>query len=108
MEVIILPLIIVFLFYFILLRPVINQQKAHRRDISSLDVGDEVLTTGGFFATVREINTTEEGPVEIALEAAPGVVLRGTSLAVQQVVTRAADRAPEGAVEAAGSRREEG
>ncbi|MPZ98839.1 MAG: preprotein translocase subunit YajC [Dehalococcoidia bacterium] len=107
MEVVVLPLIIVFLFYFILLRPVIDQQKKHRSDISSLEIGDEVLTTGGFFATVSEINTTEEGPVEIALEAAPGVVLRGTSLAVQQVVTRAADRTPAGASEAAAGRSEE-
>ncbi|MSQ30125.1 MAG: preprotein translocase subunit YajC, partial [Dehalococcoidia bacterium] len=40
-------------FYFILLRPVIKQQKQQRRDISSLRVGDQVLTAGGFFAEVK-------------------------------------------------------
>ena len=74
-------------FYFILLRPVIQQQKIRRRDISRLTVGDEVLTTGGFYAIVREIRTQERGPLEITLEAAPGVLLRATADAVAQVTT---------------------
>ncbi|MBM3140644.1 MAG: preprotein translocase subunit YajC [Chloroflexi bacterium] len=90
MEFVLLPIGIVLLFYLILLRPVLNQQRAHRRDISALEVGDEVLTAGGFFATVREINTRDEGPLEIVLEAAPGVLLRATPAAVSQVVRRAA------------------
>lgn len=76
-------------FYFILLRPVINQQKKQRQDISSLEVGDEVLTTAGFYATIVEINTYEDRPMEILLEVAPGVVLRGTTLAVQEISRRA-------------------
>jgi preprotein translocase subunit YajC len=76
-------------FYFILLRPVIAQQRKQRRDISSLEIGDEVLTTAGFYATVVEINTYEDRPMEILLEAAPGVVLRGTTLAVQEISRRA-------------------
>jgi preprotein translocase subunit YajC len=86
MEFVLLPLGIVLLFYFILLRPVMKQQRKHRRDISALDVGDEVLTSGGFYATVREINTREDGPLEIVLEVAPGVRLRGTPDAVDSVV----------------------
>jgi preprotein translocase subunit YajC len=78
-------------FYFILLKPVINQQRKQRRDISSLEIGDEVLTTGGFYATVKEINTHEDRPMEILLEAAPGIVLRGTTVAVQEISRRAAD-----------------
>lgn len=78
-------------FYFILLRPVIQQQRKQRQDISSLDVGDEVLTTAGFYATVVEINTHEDRPMEILLEVAPGVVLRGTTLAVQEISRRAED-----------------
>jgi preprotein translocase subunit YajC len=93
MEIVILPIVLVVLFYFILLRPVINQQRQQRRDISDLEVGDEVLTTGGFYATVREIERREDGSMEILLEAAPGVSLRGTPGAIQQIVSRAADRA---------------
>ena len=96
MEFVLLPLGIVLLFYFILLRPVLNQQKQHRRDFSALEVGDEVLTAGGFYATVREINTTVDGPIEIVLEVAPGVRLRGTPGAVERVVRRATEAAGSG------------
>lgn len=82
-------------FYFILLRPVIQQQKRHKNDISGLQVGDEVLTSGGFYAIVREINTQVDRETEIVLEAAPGLLLRGTSSAIGSV-TRRADDAPEG------------
>ena len=80
-------------FYFILLRPVLQQQRRRKRDISALAIGDEVLTTGGFYATVRDIRTHESAPLEIALEAAPGVMLRGTADAVQQVTRRASEAA---------------
>ncbi len=78
-------------FYFILLRPVINQQKKQRQDISSLEIGDEVLTTGGFYATVVEINTYEDRPMEILLEVAPDVVLRATTLSIAEISRRAAE-----------------
>ncbi len=102
MESVLLPLVIVGLFYFILLRPVLNQQRERKRDISSLDVGDEVLTAGGLFAIVREINMTEDGTMEIILEVAPGIRLRGTTAAVDHVVRRAAELA-DGAAGAAGA-----
>ena len=106
MEVIFVLLAVVGAFSFILLRPVLQQQRQRRRDISELNIGDEVLTTGGFYAIVREIRTTDEGPIEILLEIAPEVTLRATPDAVQSVTTRAADEsaADESAVdESAGS-----
>ena len=85
------PLVfVVVAFYLILLRPVLNQQRRRRRDLSKLAVGDEVLTTGGFFATVRAIRTREDGPLEILLEIAPGVELRATPDAIQVVTAPAA------------------
>ena len=81
--------IVIGAFYFILLRPVLQQQKRHRSDISGLQIGDEVLTSGGFYAIVREINTQEDRETEIVLEAAPGLLLRGTSAAVGSVTRRA-------------------
>jgi preprotein translocase subunit YajC len=93
-EFIFFALLIFFAFYFILLRPVIEQQKKRRRDISSLDVGDEVLTTGGFYAVIRDIRTQDRGPLELTLEAAPGVMLRATPDAVAAVTRRASDQAP--------------
>lgn len=90
-------LAIVAAFYFILLRPVMDEQRRRRRDVSALDVGDEVLTTGGFFAEVREIRTSDSGPIEILLEIAPGVTLRATPDAVQRVTARAAPQDAGGA-----------
>ena len=90
-EFIFFALVIFLAFYFILLRPVIEQQKRRRRDISSLDIGDEVLTTGGFYAVIRDIRTQDRGPLELTLEAAPGVMLRATADAVAAVTRRAAD-----------------
>ena len=81
-------------FYFILLRPNINQQKQQRRDISILAVGDEVLTAGGFFATVKEINTFEDRPMEILFELAPGLEVRGTTTAVASIVRRSHPAGP--------------
>ena len=85
-----LPLIfVVVAFYLILLRPVLNQQRRRRRDLSKLAVGDEVLTSGGFYATVRAIRTRDEGPLEILLEVSQGVELRATAEAIQHVTKRA-------------------
>lgn len=89
MDVVLVLVAVLAAFYFILLRPVIAQQRKQRRDISSLEIGDEVLTTAGFYATVVGINTHEDRPMEILLEAAPGVVLRGTTVAVQEISRRA-------------------
>ena len=89
MDVVLVLVAVLAAFYFILLRPVIAQQRKQRRDISSLEIGDEMLTTAGFYATVVGINTHEDRPMEILLEAAPGVVLRGTTVAVQEISRRA-------------------
>ncbi len=93
MDVILALTAVVGAFYFILLRPVINQQRKQRRDISSLEVGDEVLTTGGIYATVTAIETQDEGPVQLTLLVAPGVELRAVASAVEQVTGRGAELA---------------
>jgi len=101
MDVLIALIAVVGAFYFILLRPVMQQQRKRRAQMSSLDVGDEVLTTGGFFATVIDIQTADEGPMIIQLEAAPGVVLRATPAAIESVTRHAASiEAPQAPAEA--------
>lgn len=91
MDVVLVLVGVVLAFYVILLRPVMKQQRQRRADISSLRIGDEVLTSGGFYAVVRDIRTTDSGPMEIDLEAAPGVMLRAAPQAVEQVTKRAAE-----------------
>lgn len=91
MEVLLVLLSVFAAFYFILLRPVIQQQRRRKDDLSVLDIGDEVLTTGGLFAIVRDIETTDDGPVVIEFELAPEIVVRGTVDAVQQITRPIAD-----------------
>ncbi len=85
-PVILILLFAVAAFYFILLRPVLNQQRARRASIAGLEVGDEVMTTSGFYAVIDEINTVEDGPMEIVFELADDVFVRGTPDAIVQVV----------------------
>ena len=99
MEFVLLPLAIVLLFYFILLKPMIDSQKKHRSNIANLEIGDEVLTTGGFFAIVLDIETQDDGPPVIVLEVAPGVELEGTPGAVAEVNPRGRPEDEDGAGE---------
>jgi preprotein translocase subunit YajC len=78
-------------FYFILLQPVLKQNKRTKRDISRLRVGDEILTTGGLIATVKEIVQPADGPTELRLELAPGIEVRALVAAVQQRLTEVVD-----------------
>ena len=90
MEFVLLPLSIVALFYFILLRPVLSSQKRHKQNIARLEIGDEVLTTGGFYAIVNAIESQEDGPPLIVLEVADGIEIEGTPAAIQSVNPRGA------------------
>ena len=64
-----LPLLMLVGFYFLLIRPQRNKQRAQQAMLSALEVGDDVMTTGGIFGTVIEIDD-DEGVVTV--EIAPG------------------------------------
>ncbi len=68
-----LPVLMIVGFYFLLIRPQRNRQKAQQALLASLEVGDEVMTTGGMFGTIIELDD-EEGTV--LLEIAPGTRVR--------------------------------
>ena len=76
-----LPLVLLVLMYVLLVRP--QQQRVRRQQelISSLEVGDEVVTAGGMVGRITAI----EGE-EIHLEVAPGVTIRFVRLAVNSRV----------------------
>ena len=70
----ILPLVLIFaLFWFLILRPARNKQKAVSSLRSSLEVGDSVLLGSGIFGRIEAIEA--EGR-ERRLDIAPGVVVR--------------------------------
>jgi preprotein translocase subunit YajC len=79
-------LAIVVAFYLIVLRPQQQEQSKQQKDVRDLQVGDEVLTTSGFLANVREVYIPESGPVQIVLDFGNGVVINALSSAIQQRV----------------------
>jgi len=64
-----LPLLMLVGFYFLLIRPQRNKQRAQQAMLSALEVGDDVMTSGGIFGTVIDIDD-DEGVVTV--EIAPG------------------------------------
>ncbi len=53
----ILPMILIFVvFYFLLIRPQQKRAKQHREMISSLEIGDEIVTNGGALGVVKAID----------------------------------------------------
>lgn len=66
---VLLPLLLMgLIFYFLLIRPQRRQRQAHQRLVESVDVGDEVVTIGGMYGTVRSVDDES-----ITLEVAPNV-----------------------------------
>lgn len=77
-----LPLIVLaVLFYVLVLRPAQRRQRQAAQVSDSLQVGAEVMTTSGMFATIHEVTDTH-----VALEVAPGVVVRYVKGAISKVV----------------------
>lgn len=67
-----LPIVLIgAVFYFLLIRPQQRRAKAAREMTSSTEVGDEVVTIGGLFGVVREMDDDS-----VLLEVAPGTELR--------------------------------
>jgi preprotein translocase subunit YajC len=75
-------------FFFLIVLPQRRRVAAHRALLGALEVGDDVMTTGGIYGTVRAIRDDE-----IDLEVAPGVVLAVNpgAIAQRRVLTQAAD-----------------
>ena len=68
-----LPVLMIVGFYFLLIRPQRNRQRAQQTLLASLEVGDEVMTTGGIYGSIVEIDD-DEGTVTV--EIAPGTRVR--------------------------------
>ena len=69
-------------FYLMFMRPVQKDQEKHKQAIRDLRVGDEVLTTSGFIARVKDITVPEKGQTRLALELTEGVVITAVSSAI--------------------------
>ena len=77
-------------FYVLIVRPQRRQMQAHRALVASLEVGDEIITSGGVYGTIRSM---DEGVLDV--EITNGVIVRVARGAV-------ASRTPDPAEEPAG------
>jgi preprotein translocase subunit YajC len=80
--------ILVAAFYFLIVRPQRRQQLIRRQLIATVDVGDEIVTSGGVFGTVVDMD-----PETLEVEIAPGVVVKLARGAVAQKITGVVDDA---------------
>lgn len=71
------------IFWFLIIRPQMRQQKAHREKIAGVKRGDQVVTAGGLLAKVVKV---EDDYVE--LEIAQGVRVRAVKSTLGDIVPR--------------------
>ena len=69
-----LPLLLIIVFYFLLIRPQSKRAKEHRKLMDNISLGDEVVTTGGIIAKVARLKDNF-----IVLE-----IAKGTEITVQK------------------------
>lgn len=78
------PLILIFvLFYFILIRPQMKRAKEHRKMVSELATGDEVVTNGGLLGRISQV-----GESFLSVELAQGVEIKLQKHAVSAVLPK--------------------
>ncbi|HZO61639.1 MAG TPA: preprotein translocase subunit YajC [Gaiellaceae bacterium] len=77
----ILVVLVLFLVWLMLVRPQRRRQLNQQAMIDSLRIGDEVLTAGGFFATVTRIDEDE-----VTVELSPGSEARLSKRAIAIVL----------------------
>jgi len=66
-------------FFLLIVRPQRRRAQAHRLFVAALEVGDEVMTTGGIIGTIRSLDDEL-----VDLEIAPGTVIRVARMAITQ------------------------
>ncbi|MBE9567349.1 MAG: preprotein translocase subunit YajC [Proteobacteria bacterium] len=78
-----LPIGLVVLFYFFLIRPQSKRQKEHRKLVDELQKGEEVLTSGGILGKITGISDDF-----IILEIADNVSIRIQRSAIQTIMPK--------------------
>ncbi len=81
-----LPLVVIFvLFYFMIIRPQMKQQKEQKAMIQALKVGDEVVTTGGIVGKISKVaddfvkmEVSENNEMTIQKQAIQSALPKGT------------------------------
>lgn len=81
-----LPVLMIVVFYFLLIRPQQKREKEKRKQLSAMEKGDRVLTAGGIYGTVVGVKQEEnlaivkiadDVKVEVAISTLNGVIGKG-------------------------------
>ena len=78
-----LPILLLVVFYFLLIRPQSKRAKEQREMLSKVAVGDEIATTGGILGKVTEV-----GEQFLSVEIADGVNIKLQKFQVAQVMPK--------------------
>ena len=78
-----LPVMLVVLFYFMILRPQQQKQKAHQAMIMAVKRGDTVVMSSGMIGKITKVEETE-----VQVEIATGVVVKVVKATLSDVRTR--------------------
>jgi preprotein translocase subunit YajC len=78
-----LPVGLVVLFYFFLIRPQSKRQKEHKKMVSDLQKGEEILTSGGILGKITNVNDDF-----VALEIAKDVTIKVQKAAIQTIMPK--------------------
>jgi preprotein translocase subunit YajC len=79
-----LPLILIFIvFYFMLIRPQMKRAKEHRKLVSELAKGDEVVTNGGILGKITDLSDSF-----VTLELADNVKIKVQRHAIANVMPK--------------------
>lgn len=78
-----LPLLLIIVFYFLLIRPQSKRAKEHRALIEAIGVGDEVITTGGILGRVVRLKDNF-----VVLELAQGVEISIQKASIASVLPK--------------------
>ncbi|GMR01274.1 MAG: preprotein translocase subunit YajC [Gammaproteobacteria bacterium] len=79
----ILPIGLVVLFYFFLIRPQSKRQKEHKQMVKDLQKGEEVITSGGILGKITSVNENF-----VTLEIAKDVSLNVQKSAIQTIMPK--------------------
>ena len=87
MQLVIFSALALGLVYFLFYKPTVDYQRKSRRVISDLQVGDEVVTTSGFFGRITEVSEPDNGPAVVGLDLG-GVTVRARVTAIAELLPR--------------------
>ena len=71
--------------YFLMIRPQRAKVQAQQRLLNAVEVGDEVLTVGGLYGIVQELESDEDGG-DLVVEIADGIHVRIARKALATIV----------------------